>query len=320
MCKSLHSIRVFLDPSCLYAYDTRCSPYNFQNIPVQREQGNKLNRASLQLLEQDPQYSDIRTYVTTIEGCEAHPSLTVRIYEPVFTEKPVPAVLFLHGGGCIFGCCDSHPDYGFRFAKHIGCQVIVPEYRLAPEHPFPAGLLDCYAALKWMDRSPGIDSTRIAVCGLSGGGCLCAALALYVRDHGGPRIRLQLPLYPMLDHRGTDSSRYIQDPKVWCDQYNQETWRLYLGSDEANVNQYASPALAEDLSGLPAAFTFIGTLDPFLDETTAYFHKLATSGVPAEIQCYPNCFHGFELTCPETDAAQQAIHRTLAVLSEAFAI
>ena len=314
----LHSIRGLLDPSCLPAYDKFCLPFDLNDIASQRENGNSRARAALRLLEQDPQFSHIRTYLTTIAGCEDNPVMTVRIYAPATADKPLPAVLFLHGGGCIFGCCDSHPDYGFRFSKHTGCMVIVPEYRLAPEHPFPAALQDCYAALKWMAQSPEIDSSRIAVCGLSGGGCLCAALALYARDHGGPEIKLQMPLYPMLDHRGTASSHRIQDPNVWCDQYNREAWPLYLGNTEPN--QYASPALAKDLSGLPAAFTFIGTLDPFLDETLTYFQKLTASGVPAEIQCYPNCYHGFELNGPDGELAQQAICRTLDVLSKALAV
>ena len=318
MREALHSIRNLLDPSCLSAYDHLCLPYDFDDIPMQRMRGNSRAKAALHLLEQDAQYSDVRTYRIVIDGCSEKPALTVRIYAPKSVTAPTPAVLFLHGGGSVFGCCDSHPDYGFRFVKHTGCQVIVPEYRLAPEYPFPAGLHDCYAALKWMEQSPTIDSSRIAVCGLSGGGGLCAALAIYARDHGGPDIKLQMPLYPMLDHRGTESSRRIQDPKVWCDAYNQAAWRLYLGSE--TPDRYASPALAEDLSDLPPAFTFIGTLDPFLDETTAFFRKLSDCGVPAEIQCYPNCFHGFELSCPESELAQQSIRRTLEVLSDAFAV
>lgn len=315
---ALSSIRDALNPSLVQAYDTCCLPYDFDNIPAQRNRGNTGARALLHTLEQSTDYSDVKTYLTVISGCDDHKELTVRIYAPVSIRKPAPAVLFLHGGGCIFGCCDSHPDYGFRFAKHAHCIVVAPEFRLAPEHPFPAALYDCYAALQWMASNPDIDPDRIAVCGPSGGGNLTAALALYARDHGGPKILLQMPLYPMLDCRGTESSRRIQDEKVWCNAYNMRTWPAYLPENPQEPIQYASPGLAEDLSRLPPAFTFIGTLDPFLSETMAYFERLTLSGVHSELHVYPGCFHGFELSAPQSDVSHHAIERTLSVLKQAF--
>ena len=313
----MSSIREVLDPALVETYDAGL-PYDFDDISSQRNRGNTGARALLHALEQSPDYSDINTYLTVIPGCEEHKELTVRIYAPVSISKPAPAVLFLHGGGCIFGCCDSHPDYGFRLAKHTDCIVVAPEFRLAPEHPFPAALHDCYAALQWMAACPDFDPERIVVCGPSGGGNLTAALALYARDHGGPKILLQMPLYPMLDYRGTESSHMIQDRKVHCDYDNRRSWAIYLPENPQEAIQYASPALAEDLTGLPPAFTFVGTLDPFLSETLAYFERLTLSGVQSELHVYPGCFHGFELRAPQSEVSRHAIERTLAVLKQAF--
>jgi acetyl esterase/lipase len=182
-------------------------------------------------------------------------------------------------------------------ASAFKCLVASVEYRLAPEHPFPAPMDDCYAGLSWVADNAselGADAARLVVAGASAGGGLAAGLALMARDRGGPAIAYQQLVFPMLDHRNeTPSSHMIDDARVWSRPANLTAWSAYLGdADRDSVSPYASPTMADDLSGLPPAYINVGEFDMFLDEDVAYAQALQRAGVAVELHVYPGAFHG----------------------------
>jgi acetyl esterase/lipase len=181
------------------------------------------------------------------------------------------------------------------------------EYRLAPEHPFPAGLEDCYAGLTWLAAHAdelGVDPARIAIHGISAGGGLCAALALLARDRGGPAIAFQYLGVPEVDDRlETRSARDFVDTPVWNRPRAEISWDSYLGPGRrggADVSPYAAPARATDLSGLPPALVIVGGADGFRDEDIEYATRLLQAGVPTELHVYPGAYHGWNMAAPES--------------------
>ena len=266
---------------------------------------------------------DVRERETTIPGPDGHKELVVKIYEPANRRDALPGLLWIHGGGYITGSALQHDPQCQMLCAQAGCVVVSPEYRLAPEHPYPAALEDCYAALQWLYRQGselGADRARLAIGGASAGGGLCAALAHINRDRGGPALCLQMPLYPMLDCRQiTHSSREFTDCTIWNVDSNAFGWEAYLGGLPQPTPPAASPSLAADFSRLPPAFTFIGDLDLFLDETLDYVQKLSAAGVPVELHVYPGCCHGFDLFTPDAKKSRHANERTAEALKAAFA-
>jgi len=234
-----------------------------------------------------------------IPGPEGAPEVRVRLYMTAGRKGNSPGILYIHGGGYILGTPEMTDAACVKMAQAVGVVVSV-DYRLAPEHPFPAPLEDCYAALVWFARqSPelGVDPERIAVAGGSAGGGLTAALSLLARDRKGPKIAFQAPLYPMIDDRNTTpSSHEFTDPRVWSRAKNLAAWEMYLGAlYGGDVPQYAAPSRASDLRGLPPTYTIVGELDLFRDETIDYVARLSQAGVPTEFHLYPGCYHGFDM-------------------------
>jgi acetyl esterase/lipase len=186
--------------------------------------------------------------------------------------------------------------FGAQVAKDLGVVVVAVEYRLAPEHPFPAGLEDCYAALSWLHDQAhqlGVDRSRIAVGGQSAGGGLAAATALLARDRGGPPLCFQFLGIPELDHRlETASMRAFVDTPMWSRPKAEISWRYYLGPDAGDVSPYASPAIATDLRDLPPAYVTTMEFDPLRDEGISYALRLMEAGVSVELHSYPGTFHG----------------------------
>jgi acetyl esterase/lipase len=165
-----------------------------------------------------------------------------------------------------------------------------------------------------------IDLSRIAIGGASAGGGLCAALALMARDRGGPSICFQMPLYPMIDDRNmTPSSHEITDPAVWNRANNVAAWTMYLGEHaRGDISPFAAPSRATNLAGLPPAYTCVGQLDPFRDETMDYVARLAQAGVDVEFQLYPGCYHGFEHVVPKAEISGRARNGYINALARAF--
>ncbi|WP_019912094.1 alpha/beta hydrolase [Paenibacillus sp. HW567] len=283
--------------------------------------------ASARQLVQPPAEKSELVRITERELPVAGSSLiSVRIYEPVQRNgTALPALLWTHGGGYVLGHPSGEDALCQSFVKAAGCVVVSPDYRLAPEHPYPAAIEDCYAALIWLagfDNELNIDLTRIAVGGASAGGGLAAALALMARDKGGPSLCFQMPLYPMLDERNvTPSSHEITDPAVWNRANNLAAWEMYLGGPAGDhVSPYAAPSRSNNLTGLPPAYTCIGQLDPFRDETIEYVARLAQAGVDVEFHLYPGGYHGFEHVVPNAEVSKRARTDYVNALARAFSL
>lgn len=235
----------------------------------------------------------------------------VRVFRPRAADAPLPAVLWMHGGGFMFGSGLTDDPRLVQWAESLPAVVVSVEYRMGPEHPFPAALDDCYTALRWMhDESEalGIDRTRLAVAGASAGGNLAAALSLLARDRGEIPLVHQMLIYPMLDDRNLTASSHIVDAPIWSRNANFLGWRAYLGHEPGGDSTpiYAAPTRATDLEGLPAAFVSVGALDIFRDEDVEYALRLWASGVSTELHVYPGAPHGFEVIAPFAAVSVQA--------------
>jgi acetyl esterase/lipase len=215
----------------------------------------------------------------------------IRLFKPDNLADPSPALLWIHGGGYVIGQAKMDDALCSRFAKHLGIIVASVEYRLAPEHPYPAAVEDCYSALKWLAALPSVDRSHVAIGGASAGGGLTAALALYARDRGEIAPAFQLLTYPMLDDRTLPNSAVERNYRLWNARSNRFGWSSYLGGADPTV---AVPARREDLSGLPPAWVGVGTLDLFYDEDIAYAARLKDAGVPCEVEIVQGAFHGFD--------------------------
>ncbi len=258
-----------------------------------------------------PQDDKISVYNRNIPGRNGAPDVRVRIYEPKEKTGLIPAVEWMHGGAFVIGLPEMNDDVCIRIAKEINCIVISPDYRLAPQNPYPCALNDCYTTLLWLANNSEelkVDTSRIAVAGVSAGGGLAAAVCLLARDKNDLKIKFQMPLYPMIDDRFiTQSSSEIQDERVWNTANNVSSWNMYLGGKKDDVSQYAAPARATDLSGLPPAYTCVGDLEPFRDETIEYVSKLTKAGVPVEFHLNPGCFHGCELIITDAEISKRIV-------------
>jgi len=243
-----------------------------------------------------------------IPGPEGAPDITVRVFRPRNAPgKSLPGIYFIHGGGMNVGSVEAETPAATAICDQVGAVVVSVEYRLAPEHPHPAPSGDCYAGLAWMARSAaglGIDPGRLAVYGGSAGGGLTIAVALLARDRGYPALRFMMPIYPMIDDTNeTPSSREITDIGIWDRHTGVEAWKWYLGDGEPD--QYAAPARAADLSGLPSAFIDVGTIDLFRDEDITFAMRLMQAGVPTELHVYPGAYHVAEVLGPDAALSQR---------------
>ncbi|MFC8619118.1 alpha/beta hydrolase [Micromonospora purpureochromogenes] len=243
-----------------------------------------------------PPAAPVRVTDTRAPGPPDAPDVPVRLYRPAVA-GPVPALLYLHWGGFVIGGVDGVHHTCVRIADQVGALVVSIDYRLAPEHPFPAALDDCHAVLEWVAKEAtelGVDADRIGVGGESAGGGLAAALCLAVRDRGGPALRHQCLLFPALDDRlDTVSARAFTDTPMWDRANALVSWGHYLRgrAGAADVPALAAPARATDLSGLPPAFVVACEFDPLRDEAIDYAHRLIQAGVRTELRYYPGTFH-----------------------------
>lgn len=223
-----------------------------------------------------------------------------------------PGVLWIHGGGYQSGSSrDVYVTRALSLAVKFGAVVVSPDYRLSRKHPYPAGLHDCYAALLYMKEHAeelGIRDDQIMVGGESAGGGMAAALCMLAKDIGSVNIAFQMPLYPMLDDRDTETSRDNHAPN-WNTKRNHKAWKRYLrdawGTDL--VSPYAAPARREDVSGLPPCYTYVGAIEPFCRETVDYVERLKQAGIEAEVDVYPDWFHAYDLLFPMKKISREAI-------------
>jgi acetyl esterase len=249
-------------------------------------------------------------------------AIPIRVYRPSVEESP-PVLVWLHGGGWTVGSIETSDAVCRRLARSTPCAVVSVEYRLAPEHPFPAGLEDADAAVRWVAENAadlGVDGTRLAVGGTSAGANLATVVALLARDRGGPSLALQLLVYPPTDARA-DATPWPADAEevfftrastTWC-------WSHYLAGGAGRDDPLASPLRAPDLADLPPALVITAELDPLTHEAEQYAARLDAAGVATELVRYDGMVHGFFSMTGVVDAAAEAQALAASTLRNAFA-
>jgi triacylglycerol lipase len=259
-----------------------------------------------------------------IPGPPGAPDVRLLVYRPPGKSAATtrPAYLHMHGGGYVIGNPEINDGSNRSIAAELDCVVVSVDYRLAPETCFPGALEDCYAALTWLNAQAeqlGVDRSRLAIGGESAGGGHAAALAIFARNRGGPRICFQLLDSPMLDDRTGSAS----DPHPYCGEFvwtaasNRFGWQSLLGMEPgtAAVPPDAAPARVADPTGLPPTLIVVGALDLFLEENLEYARRLVRAGVPTEVHVIPGAFHGFAVAgdqAPQVQACLRFRHDALA--------
>lgn len=264
---------------------------------------------------------------------DQRPVVPVRIYQPqprretsfknVFQRpRKLPAMVFMHWGGFCLGDLRTEHARCVRLSRDIGMLVVSVAYRLAPENPFPAGLDDCYAVLKWLVAHKDelqVDPEKIAVGGTSAGGGLAAALALRTRDENGPKIALQYLGFPVLDdHCDTGSAQGFKNTPNWTSEANQLMWKYYIQDRNDPRMKYAAPSREKDLAGLPHTYLWTAEFDPLRDEALAYAQRLMHAGVPVELHAYPRTMHGFDSSPTSKGVVLRAQQDQVAALKKVF--
>ena len=256
--------------------------------------------------------AQIQEAVPTQVKIEQHVVATPDCDVPVFvyrreSAKPQAALIWIHGGGYILGSAED--DRARLIADSLECTVVSVDYRLAPEHPFPAGPEDCHAALLWTVENAtrlNVDPTRVAIGGASAGGGMAAGVALMNRDRSGPELALQLLLYPMIDNLHQTESGKITNHPVWNLRTSFNAWEMYFdGVPGEKASPYGAATRAQDLAGLPPAYICVGAEDLFRDENIEYARRLMAAGVATELTVYPGMFHGSDSLAPQALVSQR---------------
>ena len=232
---------------------------------------------------------------------------------------PRPAVLWMHGGGLLFGAAKQESAFCLQMKERLGVTVASVEYRPGPNSPYPAALNDCMAALAWLAEQPDVDPQRIIVGGNSAGAGLAAAVCLRALREGLISPAFQLLVYPMLDDRTTGEGMDPDLFRIWDPASNALGWSTYLrGLDE--VPDLAAPARCSDLSGLPPTWIGVGDRDLFHDEDVAYAARLTEAGVPCTLEVVPGAFHGFDAVASQAAVSRSFRESQLVAVSEALGI
>ena len=267
-----------------------------------------------------PEGSGVAAEEIRVDSAFGAEPVRVLAYRPARSDKPLPTILHVHGGGFVMGLPEMKDAENRRLAVDLNCAIYSVDYRLAPEAPYPAPLEDIYSVFVWLHANAaklGLDPGRIGIKGESGGGGLAAGVALYARDRSGPKFSFQHLIYPMIDDRSAvrkDLHPYVGE-FVWTQQNNYFGWRSLLGKEpgSADISPYAAPSRAADVSGLPPTFMSVGGLDLFLEENMAYADRLSRAGVPVEFHLYARAYHGFN-QATEAQVTKQAERDTVEAL------
>lgn len=312
-----------------YAYDPELAPF-IAALPVVSELSNPSSIAERRSQAMGgigapppPPRDDVAREDCRIPGRAGDPDVRVRTYRPKAAgSAPRPCVVEIHGGGFMFGDIEMMDAWCDAVAALHDAVVVSVEYRLAPEHPFPAGVEDCYAALCWVAASAkelGVDPERIAVAGQSAGGGLAAATALLARDRKGPKLCFQLLDIPELDDRlDTPSMKAFTDTPLWNRPNAVWSWKHYLGANhQGEVSPYAAPARATNLAGLPPAYVSVMEFDPLRDEGIDYAARMLHAGVSVELHAFPGTFHGSAMIT-SAEVSQRASAESFTALGRAL--
>jgi len=249
--------------------------------------------------------------------------IAIRIYTPQ-GRTPMGVLVYFHGGGWVLGNLEGHDAVCRSLANGAGCLTVAVDYRLAPEHQFPAAPEDCYAATRWVAEnaeSLGGDRSHIAVGGDSAGGNLATVVAMMARDRGGPRLCFQLLLYPAISAADdTPSQREFADDGFILSRADMEWfWGHYLGAPRDRENPYACPNAAKDLARLPPALVETASHDPLRDEAEAYAEQMRRAGVQVVCTRYDGVTHGFVSFADLLDKGKQGLRQASDALRAAFA-
>lgn len=315
-------------PTSKYAYDPEFLPL-VETLPTVTDFGDPQALAQMRGPRPEifgappPDRDDVTQRDRMVPGREGDPEVPIRIYMPkIRSEAPRGCVLEIHGGGFIMGDIEMMDPWCQAVAALCDAVVVSVGYRLAPEHPFPAGIEDCYAALCWTAANAaelGIDPGRIAVAGQSAGGGLAAGTALLARDRKGPKLCFQLLDIPELDDRlETPSMKAFTDTPLWNRPNAVWSWRFYLGEERCGeVSPYAAPARAKDLSNLPPAYVSTMEFDPLRDEGIDYGLRMLQAGVQVELHSFPGTFHG-SMVMMNAAISQRAAAESMGALGRAL--
>jgi acetyl esterase/lipase len=253
---------------------------------------------------------------------DGHEVLAI-VLRPRDVVGPLPVLYHVHGGGLVVGTPYEDLPALVPIAEQVGCAIVAVDYRLAPEDPYPAPLDDVYAVLSWVSEAGsglGLDAERVVIGGVSAGGGLAAAATLLARDRGGPRLIGQLLACPMLDDRNDSlSAKQMAGIGAWDRTANRTGWDAYLGTDRADAPIYASPARAEDLSGLPPMFIDVGSAETFRDEVLAFASRFWACGGDGELHVWAGGAHGFDALVPDAPISRRAVAARVAWLERVMA-
>ena len=270
----------------------------------------------------DPEKAGVRRMEVFAEAVDGH-QVRCLLYVPPEADRAGAGYVHVHGGGYVMGAVEGSDQTNIAICSKLGVVVLSVDYRLAPEHPIPAPLDDCYAGLQWLHEHAeeyGVDSSRIGVGGESAGGGLAAALAIKARDEGEYAVCHQHLTYPMLDNL-TGTEAQPGDPLVgefvWTRPHNQYGWESYLG-DAAPVAPQV-PARVERFEGLPHTWMMTASLDLFRDENIAYANGLLAAGVSTEIICYEGACHGFQMI-PGTGVGKRYVRDHMEALARGLGV
>lgn len=255
-----------------------------------------------------------------ISGYQNEP-VELIIYEPEASEERLPCLIYLHGGAFVLKSAAFHKRLICDYASNTPCKVVFVDYRLAPQHPFPVALEDCYAALHWVYQNAteiGIDPRRIGVGGDSAGGALAAGLCLMARDRRAPELCFQMLIYPVTDARlNTHSMKEYIDTPLWNARQNEKMWKLYLKNGCSLERGYASPLEAASFVNLPPTYVEVAEFDCLRDEGILFAETLRKNGIMAELHQTKGTIHGFEIA-EDSAIVRQSLKKRVEALKKAF--
>lgn len=255
-------------------------------------------------LFRDKSFEVTREYVRSFDGAE----IELLVIEPTGVTENAPCMVYYHGGGFFFGASWHHYNMARAYSKEGGCKLIFPQYRLAPNYPYPHAPEDCYAALKYAYENAdrlGINKDKIAVGGDSAGGALCAAVVQMARDRGDALPLFQMLIYPVTDRRmKSESMTSFVDTPMWNARLSRLMWQGYTGDGEVENIAYASPAEAQSLAGLSPAYVETAEFDCLRDEGIEYARALADAGVPVELNETHATMHAYDMVTSASESVR----------------